>query len=199
VRTLLLFEAVTSLVGDDSTMLTLFAATVLQIGPDGLGLLMSSLGAGALIGSLLLALIGTVRSYGRLLLLSSTIYALSLGLFAFSRTQLMAMALLVVMGAAGVIWAAMRSAALQLIAPEHLRGRVMALVSLATRGLGPLGQTESGVVASLWGAPAIPLLGGAVVLGLNFWCLLRVPSVLRFRAVSAAASSGAKATGVTSG
>jgi hypothetical protein len=56
-----------------------------------------------------------------------------------------------------------RNTLAQLLVPDELRGRVMSVVVLATRGSAPLGRLQGGFLAELVGGPAAVLLGAAVI------------------------------------
>jgi hypothetical protein len=52
---------------------------------------------------------------------------------------------------------------------------------LSNRGLHPLGQTETGLVVPLMGAPAATLFGGLLVFVVTLLTVWRVPEIARFR------------------
>src|SRR2546426_11140163 len=54
-----------------------YARDVLYLGPGGLGIMMTAVGVGALIGSIAIASFGTARGRGTILLVSSGIFGLS--------------------------------------------------------------------------------------------------------------------------
>jgi hypothetical protein len=62
----------------------------------------------------------------------------------------------------------------QTATPDRLRGRVMAFYAQAVMGVGPLGATQAGALASFLGAPAAMAAGaavaGLVIVGVRvFW------------------------------
>lgn len=51
---------------------------------------------------------------------------------------------------------------IQTITPDNLRGRVMALYAQALIGVGPIGSTQAGALASLLGAPWAMAIGAVI-------------------------------------
>ena len=51
---------------------------------------------------------------------------------------------------------------LQVMVPDHLRGRVMAVYSMMFMGMAPFGALLAGAFAGRWGAPKTVAIGGAV-------------------------------------
>jgi hypothetical protein len=79
---------------------------------------------------------------------------------------------LFVAGYAQLSFVATANNRIQTITPDHLRGRVMALYAQALIGVGPIGSTQAGALATLFGDPTWAmaigaLIAGAVVLGVR--------------------------------
>jgi len=155
-------ELLAGFFGHNSALITIIARDVLGTGPQGLGSLLSALGAGALFGMLLMLVFHTEQRV-RLILIAGSIYTLLLIGFGLSAWLWLSMALLFGLGAADGIWGVARNTVVQLAVPDALRGRVMSMVFLVTRGSTPLGQVNTGLFASLIGGPATALLGAALV------------------------------------
>ena len=51
---------------------------------------------------------------------------------------------------------------LQVMVPDHLRGRVMAVYSMMFMGMAPFGALLAGGLAGRWGAPKTVAAGGAI-------------------------------------
>src|SRR5258708_16788051 len=81
------------------------------------------------------------------------------------------MATLFVAGYCQISFVATANNRIQTLTPDHLRGRVMSLYAQALIGVGPLGSTQAGALATLLGAPWAMAIGatvaGAVVLGIR--------------------------------
>jgi MFS family permease len=177
----MIMEGVSSVFGLDNAMLTIFASDILRVGAGGFGLLQSARGLGAVIGSSLFIAMGHRADYGKILFTSAILYGIGFALFGLSPWFLLSLGLITFVGAADTIWGACRSTILQLITPETFRGRVMGVFQLSNRGLNPLGQTETGLVVPLLGAPAATFFGGLLVFVVTLITSWRVPEIPRFR------------------
>jgi hypothetical protein len=128
-------------------MLPVFARDVLAVGPVVLGALVAADGCGALAGALAIA-------SGRGHLAHRTLFATGivagpvlLVALSGSRSLALCLALLVLMGAAESLFAAMQSTLVLLSAPEHARGGAMGILS-ACIGTQPLGTLLLGLLAA---------------------------------------------------
>jgi MFS family permease len=174
-------EAVASVLGLDHAMLTILASDVFRVGAQGFGFLQSARGVGAVIGSSFFIAMGQRPAQGRMLFASAVLYGAGFAIFGLSPSFPIALVLLAVVGATDTIWGATRGTILQMLIPEHLRGRVMGVFQLSNRGLHPLGQTETGLVVPLIGAREATFLGGAVISVITLLTVWRVPGIVRFR------------------
>ncbi|MBF8267326.1 MAG: transporter [Dehalococcoidia bacterium] len=145
-------------------LLPVFNSEVLRRGPEGLGLLMASMGVGALIGSLVMAGLGDVRRKGLIMLASAVTWAIFTGMFALSTNLAWALPLLAMVGCSSTAYMAMNMSLVQLAVSEEMRGRVMSL-SMMTFGLMPLGVFPTSILSERFGI-GFALLVGAVGLGL---------------------------------
>ena len=161
-RVALCLELATGLFGQNSALLTIIVRDVLGAGPEGLGIIMSSLSAGALLGMVLLVSFHVER-HGRLILGAGAAYAVVWALFGFSHSLWWSAALAVALGTIDSISGVMRNSVAQLLVPDALRGRVMSVVMLVTRGSSQLGRVQSGFIVGLIGAQPTVLLGAGVV------------------------------------
>lgn len=155
-------EVISGLFGHNVTLITIIARDVLATGPEGLGLLLSALGAGALVAMMVMVAV-QVERHMHVILAAGAAYAVLLAGFAFSPWLALSMILLFALGATDGAWAVTRNTLAQLLVPDELRGRVMSVVVLATRGSAPLGRLQGGLLADLAGAPGAVLLGAAVI------------------------------------
>jgi MFS family permease len=136
------------------TLMPVFQKDVLKVGPEGLGILLAAPGLGAMLAGLMLAtLANRVRRQGVLMLVSLVALGIFLNLFSWTRSFPLALLSLVAVGGCQVFYMATTNTMLQVIVPDHLRGRVMSIYAL-DRGLMPVGAFMAGVSAHLVGAPA---------------------------------------------
>lgn len=147
------------------TYVPVIAGDLLGTGAAGYSLLLSSFGAGAIVGALFTAHRGHVPGRGRALLAAFMVYgAASLGTVLSSR-QPIAMALLFVAGWALVTAFSTLNSLVQENAPDAFRGRILSIYGLAFRGGMPLGSLLAGLAVRPLGAA--PVIGAfSVVLGL---------------------------------
>jgi MFS family permease len=157
---LLLLLTVSFFVLNFNVLVPLITKQVLQGGADQFGWLMASLGGGAIVGGLALALLVHGRPpialpIGAGLLVSAGTFAL-----AFAPSFATASATLMVMGAAQITFQATCNTLLQITAPDHLRGRVMSLYAVVFAGVTPFGAFVIGWIAEGLGTPAACAVGG---------------------------------------
>jgi MFS family permease len=126
------------------------------------GFLTASMGIGAVIGGLWVAARG--RTGIRALVLSSACFGVLIGVAALSPYYWMELVALMFVGAASVGFLSRGNSTLQLQAEPNMRGRVMALWSVAFMGSTPIGGPIAGAVAEHWGGRAGLVLGAAACL-----------------------------------
>ncbi|MCK9898512.1 MFS transporter [Frankia sp. Cpl3] len=128
-----------------------------------------AMGAGAVAGGLFVA---RRRRIGiGALALASGLFGAVLLLAAAAPTLALEVAALVVVGAASVAFISTGNATVQLAAAPEMRGRVMALWSVAFLGSTPVGGPIAGWAAETFGARAGLLLAGAAALAGSFYAL----------------------------
>lgn len=194
---LMLLQASASLFANFSALLPVYARDILEIGPQGLGVLHSVVGAGSVIGMAAVIALSETPHRGRWILIGSVLYPPIIVGFALSTNFVLSLAFLFAAGVSEMAVGTLRQTVMQLQVAEQFRGRVMSLSSITARGLHPIGNLQSGVFATFIGAP-LALLGGAVVaLAFAIWVAFRTPelmraesSALRTTAVSPPAGAG---------
>jgi predicted MFS family arabinose efflux permease len=147
------------------TYLPVIAGDLLGTGAAGYSLLLSSFGAGAIVGALFTAHRGHVPGRGRALLAAFMVYgAASLGTVLAAR-QPLAMALLFAAGWALVTAFSTLNSLVQENVPEAFRGRILSIYGLAFRGGMPLGSLLAGLAIRSFGpAPVIGAFSTALAL-----------------------------------
>jgi len=164
-RVLMILTAILSVFGFPYiAMMPVFARDVLHRGAEGYGALTASIGIGAVIGALGIALAsGRLRARGRLMLVGGTAFGVLLMLFAASRSLVLSMVLLALAGCAMIVNNSISNTLLQTTAPDHLRGRIMGFYSFVFVGMAPFGAFMFGLVAEHIGVPTTLAIGGAIV------------------------------------
>lgn len=178
-RTLMVLTGILSVFGFPYiAMMPVFARDVLHRGAGGYGALTSSIGVGAVIGALAIALTsGRIKRRGRLMLVGGAAFGVLLMLFAASRSLWLAMLLLALTGCAMIVNNSLGNTLLQTGAPDHLRGRIMGFYSFVFVGMAPFGAFIFGVVAEHVGVPATLAAGGAIVVATVMIAGWLVPSI----------------------
>jgi hypothetical protein len=111
--------------------------------------------------------------FGSLIALGAT-----LTVFSQSRSFLLSLVLLVLIGAFQMTYMTTNQTVVQLTTPDELRGRVMGIYML-NQGLLPFGSLLAGILADAWSAPlAVALMGGSV-------CVLAAVAFARFPSMRA--------------
>ncbi len=155
-------ELATGLFGHNSALLTIIVRDILGSGPEGLGLLLSATGAGAMVGMGLLVTFHVER-HARLILTLGAFYTILWAGFAFSEWLWVSALLSFSLGIVDSVWGVTRNTVAQLLVPDALRGRVMSVVMLVTRGGSQLGRVQSGFLVGWVGAPAAVLVGVGII------------------------------------
>jgi MFS family permease len=141
--------------------LNVFALDVLHIGAEGLGLLMATSGAGAVVGSLLVASVARTEGNGRVLLGLTVLYGVPIVAVALSRTLWVTLPMLFLAGVLGAAFMSGNNAMIQHRVSDNIRGRVMGAYML-TWGFMPLGSLPMGMVAERVGITTA-VAAGAIV------------------------------------
>ncbi len=178
IRALLLLLGVVSLVGMPYVVLMpIFADQILHGGARGLGILMGATGVGALLGALTLAFREGVKGLGRWVAWCSAGFGASLIIFALSHTFWISVILLLPVGYAMMLQMACSNTLIQVMVPDALRGRVMAVYSMMFMGMAPIGALLGGAVAERLGAPVTVAVGGVASLVGAWWFGLQLPKI----------------------
>jgi len=147
-------------VGGVFALLPVFARDVFETGPWGLGLLRASPGVGALAAAVILTYRPPRRWVGRIMFGAVATYGTAIIVFALSRSFLLSMALLCVLGAADMISVVIRMTLIQLATTDDMRGRVSAVNSLFVSASNQLGDFRAGLMAAWLGTIPAVLVGG---------------------------------------
>jgi MFS family permease len=176
VRELLLNVALIGTMGMPyAVLMPVFASNVLHGGPHTLGILMTAVGAGALVGTFYLASRHSVLGLGKVIVFATMILSIGLIAFSLSHSLWLSLAVLPLVGAGMMLQASSANTILQTIVDEDLRGRVMAFYSVAVLGTQPIGSLVAGIVADRIGAPHTILIGAIVCAVTGAWFAYRRP------------------------
>ena len=143
-----------------SALLPIFAEEILQVGPQGLGVLYAAESAGAVVAGVGMSLAGNVRRKGPLVLWALAVYGAATVLYGVSRWFVLSVLFLALVGAADTFSTILRNTIRQVVTPDHLRGRMGSVNMLFSRGGPQLGNLEAGIMAAVIGAPLSVVTGG---------------------------------------
>jgi MFS family permease len=155
------------------TFLPVFARNVFHEGVGQYSQMMAWSGVGAVAGALVVAWMGRFSRMGLTALCVQVLFGVLTVAFAYSRALWISYALLVVSGAALMVVFSLFTSLVQLIAPNHMRGRVMSIYMVAFRGGMPLGSLVTGLAIDQVGAPAAIAVNGVLLSGVALWFLVR--------------------------
>ncbi len=164
VLSLLCLDFLATALGSVRALFPVFARDILEIGPQGLGLLYSAPAVGAVAGSLIVSVYGSGWRRPTIILAATSAYALCTLGFGFSRLLPLSLLCLIGVGFSDVIGEVMRATIVQLRTPNALRGRVGAVQVMFALGGPQLGQMQSGVMGSVIGPVAAAAVAGSAVL-----------------------------------
>ncbi len=168
---LMIIDFMATLLASTLGLLPVFAKTVLEIGPKGLGVLYSAPSAGAVVGAALFTMVPTPKHPGRVVAIAIGCYGLALGMFGLSQSFIVALVLLSLAGGVDEVSRVMRHTVRQLATPDGFRGRIGAVAGIFSAGGPRLGDFQSGLVASLVGPRGAMVFGGGA-------CMLMAASSL---------------------
>jgi len=162
IMALLVLDTCVNLVGAYKAMMPIFARDLLEVGPEGLGMLLGSPALGALVGSGVVILAGNPRRKGQIVIVTTSAYCLCLVGFALSTSFFVSLGIAFVLGALDAVGETLRMTMTQLMTPDRLRGRVQGLVYLFVAGSPFLGQAQLGAAATFLTVPGALVMGGVI-------------------------------------
>lgn len=165
------------LLGGATALLPIFARDILDVGPQGLGLLRAAPAAGAVVMSLWLTRwplgVKDGAKVGRTMFAAVGVFGLATIVFGLSRSFVLSLASLFALGLADMVSVVIRSSLVQLETPDAMRGRVSAVNSVFIGTSNQLGEFESGLTAAWFGAAPAVVLGGVCTLAVaGLWIRL---------------------------
>jgi len=150
--------------GGATALLPVYAADILHVGPQGLGLLRAAPALGAVVMSLLIVHRPPFKRAGRSLALSVCGFGVFTIGFGVSTSFWFSVVMLAFAGASDMVSVSIRSNLLQTLTPTHLFGRVSAVNSVFVGSSNEIGMFESGVTAQIFGTVPSVVLGGLATL-----------------------------------
>lgn len=152
------------LFGGAMAILPIFATDILEVGPQGLGVLRAAPAIGAMFTLLLCTRYPPTRHAWRNLLLVVAGFGVTILLFGLSRSFWLSVTALFLTGAFDSVSVVIRGTILQIMPPDHLRGRVVSVNGIFLAASNELGAFESGLAARLMGTVPSVIFGGTMTL-----------------------------------
>jgi predicted MFS family arabinose efflux permease len=153
-----------------SALMPVFAADVFAVGPEGLGLMLSAVGAGGIAGGALAAALSRFEKVARLQMVALSGFALALTGFAASPGIALAVAFLVLAGMAEMVLVSSTTIGLQMCAPDSIRGQVTSVLPMFPAFIS-VGALMAGVGAQYLGPQAFVIVTAAAAVAI--FALLR--------------------------
>jgi MFS family permease len=163
-----------------SALMPVFAADVFKSGPEGLGLMLSAVGVGGILGGLVAAWTARYDHTGLVQTLALAVFAFSLMAFAVSPNIAIAVVFLVIAGIAEMVHHTVHITTLQMCAPEHLRGRIASLLPIFPAFIS-VGALIAGLLADLLGPEVVVILLASIALGIVIAAWARSEAVRELR------------------
>jgi MFS family permease len=151
-----------------SVMFPIIAKDILEVGPFWLSMMYTAMGAGSVVGVLLVASLAEPRFQRRLILGGSVSLGISIVLFAISTVYVLSLALLFVLGIGVSAFNVAVQANLQMLVPNDFRGRVMGIWSIVHTSFRPVGEMQLSGIAAAVSAPFALALSGTMVIAFAF-------------------------------
>ena len=148
------------LLGGATALLPVFARDVLHVGPEGFGLLRAGPAIGATLVAVVLAARPIRQHAGLTMFAGVAVFGAATIVFGLSKSLPLSVAALAVLGGADMLSVYVRQTLVQIVTPDHMRGRVAAVSSLFIGASNELGEFESGVVARFFGPVGAAVFGG---------------------------------------
>ena len=160
-------------------LLPSFVAGTLHGGDRLFGTIMTVVGLGAILGSLLLAALTSARQRGPWLLVTGAVSGLSLSILGLAREPVMAIASAFLVGASQTMFMSVTLATVQEWARDEYRGRVTSVYNLLSGGPMALMGWGDGGLADVYPPAFVLVASGLAFLGVMAVMAIRFQSVRR--------------------
>jgi MFS family permease len=146
-----------------SVVLPLFSEFTFEGGPGAYAAMTAAMGAGAVVGGLYTA--GRTTTTAASLSIAAAMFGGSVLLTSIAPSLVLAVASLLIVGFFSISFTTLGNTTIQLATEPAMRGRVMALWTVAFLGTTPIGGPAMGAVGEHFGARWALVIGGIAALG----------------------------------
>lgn len=159
-----------------NTLLPAFNNDVMGGGADSLGVLVSVMGAGAIVGSLMMATMGDLRRKSLWLIVTCIGWGAATAVFGMNETSWIVFAVIMMIGWVSSWNMSLNRGMLQMQVDDHMRGRIMS-IDMMSHGLMPLGVFPITYIAENYGVGVALEVSGLAFILLTLLSVLFIPSV----------------------
>ena len=153
-------DLVAVLLAGATLLVPIYAHDILKVGPQGYGWLRAAFGMGALVVTLILWRWTITKRAGAWMFGSVAVFGVATVVFGVSTILWLSLAALFIAGAADMISVNIRQTLVQIVTPDHMRGRVSSVSMLFIGASNELGEFESGIAARILGPVGAAVFGG---------------------------------------
>ena len=171
------------LFGGVIAILPVFAEDILKVGAEGLGILRAAPSVGAVLTIFMTAYFPPARHAWRNMLISVAGFGVATLVFAVSTHFWLSVVMLFFTGAFDAISVVVRQTILQVVPPDHMRGRVISVNSVFVSSSNEIGAFESGVLAKLMGTVPSVLLGGSLTMVIVIWVWIKSKELFKVQLI----------------
>lgn len=157
--------------GGAVALLPIFANEILKVGAEGLGIMRATSSLGAVLTMLVMTRFSPMGKPWRNLLIAVTGFGVSIICFGLSRSFYLSLLFLFTEGAFDSVSVIIRGTIMQLLTPDHMRGRVSAVNQMFIGSSNEIGAFESGTAARLLGTVPSVIFGGSmtmIIVGITY-------------------------------
>jgi MFS family permease len=153
-----------------TALMPVYARDILHVGADGLGQMRAAPALGAAVVAIFLAVRPLRHNVGAKMLWAVVVFGFAtigfglchiIGELISLDAMMIALVMLVILGASDMLSVYVRSSLVQLNTPDSMRGRVSSVSGLAISASNELGELQSGFAAALLGPVGAVVFGGA--------------------------------------
>jgi MFS family permease len=177
----MLIDFSATLLGSMIGLAPVFAETVHNIGPRGLGFLYSAPAFGSVMGAAFMSMVRQPKKPGRVIVGAVVAYGAFLVLFGLSPSFWLALLCLAGAGMSDAVSMTMRHTVRLLATPDALRGRIGATHSAFSAGGPRLGEFQAGMTASFIGPQGAMVAGGGAVILVAIGISRLIPAVREYQ------------------
>ncbi len=181
---IILLDLFIVLLSSVEALLPIYAADILNVGPDGLGLMRGMPAIGAVIAGIILSKVTPLRYCGKLLFGAFALCSISVLVFGFSKIFWLSLLALFIYGATDMLSVNIRFTLAQTITPDSVRGRVSAVFATCTASSNQLGEFRAGMLANAISPVGATIVGGMLGLFICISGMIKFPLLWKLDRIS---------------